>query len=58
MLYPLSYEGGGVFVQVRPYFLGPARLCPSVSCPLRARSMREQRFSELLFAFVFATPSY
>jgi hypothetical protein len=35
MLYPLSYEGGGVFVQVRPYFSGYQRSCPSLPCPRR-----------------------
>jgi hypothetical protein len=34
MLYPLSYEGGGVFMQVRPYFLGLVALVPFGSVPL------------------------
>ena len=34
MLYPLSYEGGGVFTQVRPYFSGVLGLAPLASAPV------------------------
>ena len=46
MLYPLSYEGGEVLVQVRGYLRRRVRRCPRSLCPRRARSSREQRFSE------------
>jgi hypothetical protein len=33
MLYPLSYEGGDVFPQVRPYFSGSLGLVPFDAVP-------------------------
>ena len=50
MLYPLSYEGGGVFVQVTPYAHGFWSSGVSDSSPWRARSDGEQRFLELLLS--------
>jgi hypothetical protein len=47
MLYPLSYEGGELDMQVRPYFSRSSHSCPWVPCPWRARSVGERRFIEL-----------
>jgi hypothetical protein len=48
MLYPLSYEGGDAFPQVRPYFFASPDPCPSIPCPWRAQSIGEQRFLQRL----------
>jgi hypothetical protein len=48
MLYPLSYEGGDAFPQVRPYFFASPDPCPSIPCPRRAQSIGEQRFRQHL----------
>jgi hypothetical protein len=56
MLYPLSYEGGGVFVQVTPYFSGQSVSRPSARCPFRARSVGEQRVLEPLFLATESAP--
>ena len=48
MLYPLSYEGGGVFLQVRRYFPAEALPVPFDSVPVACPSIGEQRFLEPL----------
>jgi len=42
-LYPLSYEGGDAFTQVRGYFRRRARPCP---CPWRVQWSSDMRFPE------------
>jgi hypothetical protein len=48
MLYPLSYEGGDAFPQVRPYFVASPDPCPSIPCPWRAQSMDDNGFLNFL----------